>query len=103
MKATPRHAKVTKAGQVDKEKKTAAQRKLESCPGIHQPTVSGKRMRPLTTYYKREEELVSGMDEAQMEALVKRIKREDSSAMLPRESAQELGYVDDVGIKPETG
>ena len=37
--------------------------KLESCPGIHEPSASGKIMRPLPSYFKREEEeLLAGND-----------------------------------------
>ena len=37
--------------------------KLESCPGIYEPSASGKIMRPLPSYFKREdEELLAGND-----------------------------------------
>ena len=52
--------------------------KLENIPGVKFVSASGKRMRQLPTYYlKKEEQVVTGMDDEQYAAMVKKIKLEE--------------------------
>ena len=57
--------------------KKPSKSKIDSCPGVHHATASGKRMRPISTYYmKREQEVLSDMGTEEFSAMVKKIKRE---------------------------
>ena len=53
--------------------------KLEKIPGVKFVSASGKRMRQLPTYYlKKEEQVLTGMDDDQYAAMVKKIKLEEA-------------------------